>query len=147
MECETDLEDANLAACSSSSTKSRYVCRLKSACVYNYFKIIFRLNVCEVCAVNDAKYSCPRCEVKTCCLKCSQIHKKELDCIGERDRTKFIPVNKFTNIDLSSDYRLLEEISRNIVGYRKKLSKPNLSFPALPYVGDVNILFLFYTYL
>ena len=43
-----------------------------------------------------------------------------------RDRTKFIPVNKFTNLDLSSDYRLLEEISR-VVDVSKK-ARCNLRF-------------------
>lgn len=72
----------------------------------------FRLGQCEVCAVEEAKYTCPQCEVKTCSLKCNKIHKAELDCTGQRKCTKFIPINKFTNLDLHSDYKLLEEISR-----------------------------------
>lgn len=67
---------------------------------------------CEVCAIQKAKYTCPRCELKTCCLKCNKIHKIELECSGQKDCTKFIPINKFTNLDLHSDYKLLEEISR-----------------------------------
>ncbi|KAL3277296.1 hypothetical protein HHI36_012646 [Cryptolaemus montrouzieri] len=82
-----------------------------------------RLGCCEVCAFHDAKYTCPRCEVKTCSLRCNKIHKLEVECNGERDRTKFIPMKKFTNIDLSSDYRLLEEISRSIETSRKKFGK------------------------
>ncbi|KAK9884661.1 hypothetical protein WA026_007504 [Henosepilachna vigintioctopunctata] len=85
--------------------------------------IISRLGKCEVCNFKDAKYTCPRCEVKTCSLKCNQIHKSEVECTGERDRTKFIPMKKFTNFDLSSDYRLLEETSRNIEVCRKKYGK------------------------
>ncbi|GJQ69463.1 hypothetical protein Trydic_g6570 [Trypoxylus dichotomus] len=84
-----------------------------------------RLGSCEVCMSNDAKYTCPKCEVKFCCLRCSAIHKKELDCDGIRDRTKFIPLNKFTNLDLSSDYRLLEEIGRRVETYKRQLKKPN----------------------
>ncbi|KAK9758492.1 HIT zinc finger [Popillia japonica] len=84
-----------------------------------------RLGNCEVCMSSDAKYTCPKCEVKFCSLRCSTIHKKELDCDGIRDRTKFIPINKFTNLDLSSDYRLLEEIGRRIETYKRELKKPN----------------------
>ncbi|KAJ8919064.1 hypothetical protein NQ315_016971 [Exocentrus adspersus] len=88
-----------------------------------------KLGVCEVCNVNNAKYTCPRCEVKTCCLQCNKIHKFEFACNGQRDRTKFIPLNKFTNLDLSSDYRLLEEITRNVDSSRKKFGKKWIHIP------------------
>lgn len=71
-----------------------------------------RLGKCEVCGANDAKYTCPKCEVKTCCLPCLQIHKKELECSGIRDRTKFIPLKKMTKMDFMSDYYFLEECTR-----------------------------------
>lgn len=79
--------------------------------------------ICEVCTVKDAKYTCPRCEVKTCCLRCSAIHKRELECNGNRDKTKFIRLEKFSNLNMSSDYHLLEEIGRSIVNYKKGLKK------------------------
>ncbi|KAK4873583.1 hypothetical protein RN001_012943 [Aquatica leii] len=82
-----------------------------------------KLGSCEVCARNEAKYTCPRCEVKTCCLQCTKIHKLELECSRVRDRTKFIPINKFTNMDLSSDYRLLEEITRSVELLKKNRDK------------------------
>ncbi|XP_055914846.1 box C/D snoRNA protein 1 [Eupeodes corollae] len=71
-----------------------------------------RLGKCEVCGANEAKYTCPKCEVKTCCLACLQIHKKELECSGIRDRTKFIPLKKMTKMDFMSDYYFLEECTR-----------------------------------
>lgn len=65
-------------------------------------KIIFayRLEKCEVCSANKAKYTCPKCEVRTCCLICVNIHKKELECDGIRDRMKFKPLSSFTDLDL-----------------------------------------------
>lgn len=63
---------------------------------------------CEVCNFNLAKYTCPKCEVKTCRLECSRIHKKELDCDGIRDKTKYIPLKNITEADLMSDYLFLE---------------------------------------
>lgn len=82
-----------------------------------------RLGKCEVCGFHDAKYTCPRCEVKTCSLKCNKIHKLEVECDGQRDRTKYVSMNKFTNLDLSSDYRLLEEISRNVETVKKNFGR------------------------
>nr|CAI5870461.1 unnamed protein product [Callosobruchus analis] len=82
-----------------------------------------RLGQCEVCAYHEAKYTCPRCEVKTCSLKCNKIHKLEVECTGERDRTKYVPMQKFTNFDLSSDYRLLEEISRGLEASKKSFGR------------------------
>ncbi|XP_013105406.2 box C/D snoRNA protein 1 [Stomoxys calcitrans] len=73
-----------------------------------------RLGKCEVCAALEARYTCPKCEVKTCCLNCVRIHKKELECDGIRDRTKFIPLKDMTKMDFMSDYYFLEECTRYV---------------------------------
>lgn len=67
-----------------------------------------RLGKCEVCNLNSAKYTCPKCEVKTCQLECLRIHKKELNCDGIRDKTKYIPLKQITESDLMNDYVFLE---------------------------------------
>lgn len=67
-----------------------------------------RLGKCEVCDFKQAKYTCPKCEVKTCSVDCLKIHKKELNCDGVRDRTKYIPIKNITESDLMSDYAFLE---------------------------------------
>ncbi|CAK1548001.1 unnamed protein product [Leptosia nina] len=82
-----------------------------------------RLGDCEVCGTNKAKYTCPRCEVKTCCLDCVRIHKAELECNGIRDRTKFVRVKDFTDTDLLSDYRLLEECARFVYSVKRDEKK------------------------
>lgn len=82
-----------------------------------------RLGECEVCGANKAIYSCPKCEVKTCSLNCVRIHKKELDCDGFRDRTKFIRIKDFTDRDLLSDYKLLEECARFVWGVKRDEKK------------------------
>ncbi|XP_039500355.1 box C/D snoRNA protein 1 [Drosophila santomea] len=71
-----------------------------------------RLGMCEVCAAKEARYACPKCEVKTCSLPCVQIHKKELSCDGQRDRTKFVPLSEMTPREFMSDYCFLEECTR-----------------------------------
>ncbi|XP_047351258.1 box C/D snoRNA protein 1 isoform X2 [Vespa velutina] len=78
-----------------------------------------KLEKCEVCSANKAKYTCPKCEVRTCCLICVNIHKKELECDGIRDRIKFKPLSSFTDLDLLNDYRLLEEVGRSVDKFKK----------------------------
>lgn len=65
--------------------------------------------MCEVCDKNQSKYTCPKCEVRFCSLMCSKIHKKELECDGIRDKTKYIPLKKMTPMDFMNDYYFLEE--------------------------------------
>ncbi|XP_041974402.1 box C/D snoRNA protein 1 [Aricia agestis] len=84
---------------------------------------ISRLGDCEVCGANPAKYTCPKCEVKTCCLQCVVIHKRELECTGIRDRTKFVRIKEFSNTDLLSDYRLLEECARFVYAVKRDEKK------------------------
>ncbi|XP_046403072.1 box C/D snoRNA protein 1 [Ischnura elegans] len=82
-----------------------------------------RLSKCEVCQNSNARYTCPRCEVRTCSLKCVKIHKSVLECNGERDKVAYKPLSKFTNIDLLSDYRLMEEVTRSVDAYLRDPSK------------------------
>lgn len=65
-----------------------------------------------MCSSTDAKYSCPKCEVKTCCLQCQIIHKRVLECNGVRDKTKYIPLKSMTALDFQNDYNFLEECNR-----------------------------------
>ncbi|CAG0922626.1 unnamed protein product, partial [Notodromas monacha] len=67
---------------------------------------------CDICEEHSAKYKCPRCDKRTCSLSCVKKHKVRYDCCGQRDRAKFVPVKKFSNLDLLNDYRFLEEAAR-----------------------------------
>uniref|UniRef100_A0A146MHR1 Box C/D snoRNA protein 1 n=1 Tax=Lygus hesperus TaxID=30085 RepID=A0A146MHR1_LYGHE len=78
-----------------------------------------RLGDCEVCARAPAKYTCPECEVKSCSLPCVKIHKSELECDGVRSRVKFRRLHKLSNLDILSDYRLLEETNRAVDSAKK----------------------------
>eukprot|EP00095_Tigriopus_kingsejongensis_P008814 maker-scaffold646_size120253-snap-gene-0.21 protein:Tk08814 transcript:maker-scaffold646_size120253-snap-gene-0.21-mRNA-1 annotation:"box c d snorna protein 1" len=71
-----------------------------------------RLGPCQSCSESESKYRCPRCEVTSCSSACVQTHKTQANCTGIRNKTKYIPTKKFTELDLLSDYRLLEEIGR-----------------------------------
>ncbi|PSN46384.1 hypothetical protein C0J52_05718 [Blattella germanica] len=95
------------------------------------------LGKCEVCDDKDAKYTCPRCELKTCCIACINIHKKELECDGIRNKVFYKPLSQFTNLDLLSenvllDYRLLEETNRCVERLVNDPSKHYTSQQKLP---------------
>jgi hypothetical protein len=96
-------------------------------------KVFFpRLGTCAQCKKNEAKYTCPRCGIRTCCLNCVKAHKQVNECDGIRDKTAYKPLSVFTDLDLLSgkglkfykcrstlyhcfllDYRLLEELGRS----------------------------------
>ncbi|XP_014473577.1 PREDICTED: box C/D snoRNA protein 1 [Dinoponera quadriceps] len=98
---------------------------------------IVKLKDCEVCDIKKARYTCPKCEVRTCSLTCVNIHKKELKCDGIRDNTKYISLKSFTDLDVLSDYRLLEEIGRTVNEYKgnpkKKYTRQGVPLPLYLY--------------
>ncbi|XP_041774402.1 box C/D snoRNA protein 1-like [Anopheles merus] len=82
-----------------------------------------RLGYCEACSANAAKYTCPRCDVKTCSMECLNIHKAELKCNGIRDRTKYIPLVKMTKMDLMNDYYFLEDCTKFVQNRKRDQRK------------------------
>ena len=109
--------------------------------------MLHRLGNCEVCDAKVSKYTCPRCEVKSCSLDCVNIHKIELECDGLRSKTLYKPLKKYSNLDLLSgkqmctpplvitrytsnpltylilDYRLLEDVSKLVTKYHRDVKK------------------------
>ncbi|XP_006898442.1 PREDICTED: box C/D snoRNA protein 1 [Elephantulus edwardii] len=67
---------------------------------------------CETCGTEEAKYRCPRCMRYSCSLPCVKKHKTELTCNGVRDKTAFVSIQQFTEMNLLSDYRFLEDVAR-----------------------------------
>lgn len=59
-----------------------------------------------------ARYRCPGCERKTCCLDCVNKHKAQFACNGKRSRTCYRSVKDFEDQALISDLRFLEEVNR-----------------------------------
>ncbi|KAK9665613.1 hypothetical protein RND81_14G123500 [Saponaria officinalis] len=68
--------------------------------------------LCEECKIEKFKYKCPGCARRTCSLICVNSHKKNYDCSGKRDPTAFVPLSKFDDSTLISDYNLLEDVKR-----------------------------------
>lgn len=67
---------------------------------------------CDVCEAEEAKYRCPSCQRCSCSLPCVKQHKLRSGCSGVRDRTAFVPLSHFGDLNLLSDYRFLEETGR-----------------------------------
>jgi len=73
---------------------------------------------CSLCS-NPSKYKCPRCEARTCSLACVTAHKAATACDGRRDRTKFVAMGKMGDLEVASDYKLLEEVGRGLESCRR----------------------------
>lgn len=68
---------------------------------------------CEVCKEAAFKYRCPRCLTRTCSLPCVKQHKLTSGCSGQRDKTAFVSLVDFTDLNVLSDYRFLEDVERH----------------------------------
>ena len=88
-----------------------------------------RLGVCGACENTRAKYRCPKCKFTSCSLKCVKTHKLESGCDGIRNKTSYIPKDRIAELDVLSDYRLLESTSRCIDSYsRDEIKKSTRKF-------------------
>lgn len=61
-------------------------------------------------------------------MNCLNIHKKELNCTGVRDKTKFIPLKQMTDTDFMSDYCFLEECTRYVADRKRDKIKSYTSY-------------------
>uniref|UniRef100_A0A8C8B366 Box C/D snoRNA protein 1 n=1 Tax=Otus sunia TaxID=257818 RepID=A0A8C8B366_9STRI len=96
-----------LAASPWRGEQEKYFCS-----IYFSSKVLFTSFRCETCSKEEAKYRCPRCMKYSCSLLCVKKHKLALSCNGVRDKTAFVSVNEFTDLNLLSDYRFLEDVGR-----------------------------------
>ncbi|KAK1300433.1 hypothetical protein QJS10_CPB13g00641 [Acorus calamus] len=68
--------------------------------------------VCQVCGANPPKYTCPGCSARTCGLACVRSHKLSSGCTGKRNLSQVVPISRFDDNLLVSDYNFLEETKR-----------------------------------
>lgn len=69
-----------------------------------------RTSTCEECRQVESVYFCPRCQIRTCSLKCVRAHKERTQCSGKRNRSEFLPVCRMTDNTLRNDYFFLEDV-------------------------------------
>ncbi|EUB60282.1 Putative box C/D snoRNA protein [Echinococcus granulosus] len=77
--------------------------------------------LCSICATNEAKYTCPRCTVRTCSLRCCQDHKKFTRCSGKRNVAEFVARRDYNYFAFLSDYRFLESLDRDNESREKRI--------------------------
>ncbi|KAK7364255.1 hypothetical protein VNO80_12779 [Phaseolus coccineus] len=90
--------------------------------------------LCEECKSNPWKYTCPGCSLHSCSLPCVKSHKERTGCSGKRNQTLFVPLSKFDDDILLSDYNLLEEVKRVAESAQRMRSKLGIhSYFKLPH--------------
>ena len=77
--------------------------------------------MCAICTSGEAKYTCPKCQVRTCSLACVRKHKETTGCDGQRDRVAYVRVSEMGTSNLISDMRFLEEVEMSSGGARRHL--------------------------
>lgn len=72
--------------------------------------------LCSICYVNEHKYKCPACGVKTCSIDCVKRHKRQTECTGLADQSKFIPKKTLAEDEshINRDYNFLLNVGRQI---------------------------------
>lgn len=68
--------------------------------------------------------------MRTCSLACTKAHKQEKACTGKRSRTEMVTLSDFTERQLLSDYKFLEEAARlHDVAQRSEAPRPARQLP------------------
>lgn len=65
---------------------------------------------------NNAKYTCPACNTKTCSVDCVKRHKLRRECSGQVDPTKFVP-----NKELSANQSLVNRDYNYLLNFERKV--------------------------
>ena len=85
---------------------------------------------CHQCHEHAHRYRCPACDIRTCSLACTKAHKQEKTCTGKRSRTEMVNLSDFTERQLLSDYKFLEEAARlHDVAQRSEAPRPARQLP------------------
>ncbi|WOG95697.1 hypothetical protein DCAR_0415024 [Daucus carota subsp. sativus] len=79
--------------------------------------------ICEGCKKKPSKYKCPACSIRSCSLPCVKAHKLSTGCTGKRQLTQIIPLSKFDDNLLISDYNMLEDVKRVADSAKRKRTK------------------------
>lgn len=81
--------------------------------------------LCSICCLNQWKYKCPRCLVRTCSVSCVKLHKIKLTCSGIRDKTCYTPMSSYNENNLLSDYFFLEDVEKSVDVARRDTTNKN----------------------
>ncbi|KAF8897251.1 hypothetical protein BD779DRAFT_362297 [Infundibulicybe gibba] len=80
------------------------------------------MSLCTHCAT-PAKYTCPRCHVRTCSLTCTKAHKAHTGCSGKRDRAAYVPMREYGWGAMMRDYVFLEDVGRRVGDWGREIGR------------------------
>ncbi|RCI17048.1 hypothetical protein L249_2322 [Ophiocordyceps polyrhachis-furcata BCC 54312] len=67
--------------------------------------------LCSVCNAAEPKYTCPRCQRRSCSVECVKNHKARSSCSGKRDETAYVPVSELRTVKgINHDYNFLQKL-------------------------------------
>ena len=102
-------------------------CSVHASC---RFDLCLAERQCQQCHEQAYKYACPACSYTSCSLSCSKAHKQKTGCTGKRSRTEMVTLSDFTERQLLSDYKFLEEASRlHDSAQRSEVPRPARQLP------------------
>lgn len=71
--------------------------------------------LCALCHVNSIKYTCPRCFIHTCSLKCVKLHKQRAQCNGIRDPGAYVRrIDLATEVGIDRDFNFISSVERGV---------------------------------
>lgn len=90
--------------------------------------------LCEICKLNESKYTCPRCSLHTCSLNCFKQHKVEKSCSGVSDaslgtRDTYINKSDLNKADVQRDYNFLIKLNRSLELTKRKKDDNKILMP------------------
>lgn len=83
-----------------------------------------RHGLCALCSSAQAKYTCPRCETRTCSLGCTVTHKEQDGCTGLRDRVSYVGMNAYGDLGMWRDLGYLREVREKVADWGKNSVQP-----------------------
>jgi hypothetical protein len=82
---------------------------------------INRNKTCQICKVKESIYTCPRCQINTCCISCVKQHKIKYKCTGIRDKFSKKRIEEFTANDFFRDINFINSTINETNKIEKKL--------------------------
>ncbi|XP_073309315.1 uncharacterized protein [Primulina huaijiensis] len=79
--------------------------------------------LCEECKTKPSKYKCPGCSLRSCSLPCVNAHKQRTACTGKKPVANSVPLSKFDDNLILSDYNMLEDVKRIAESAQRKRVK------------------------
>jgi hypothetical protein len=85
-------------------------------------KFAQRKELCNVCESALYKYTCPRCQVKSCGIACLNRHKKGSNCTGVGDPFANLQSKNIEEKDVEKDYIFVKEMLSNADKVKRTLT-------------------------